>query len=90
VSAPDGAMKKSGTPLYGNMGESIYNCLIFEGRLFLVNDKVQMLTIKEAAKVVDGITEHRIRQMCRSGEIPYYKAGNKFLINKNVLISRFI
>lgn len=54
------------------------------------NDKrMVMLTIKEAAALVDGLTEYRVREMCRSGELPCIKAGKKYLINKEVLI-RFL
>ena len=53
------------------------------------NEKIVMLTIKEAAVLVDGLTEFRVRQLCRSGELPCIKAGKKFLINKEVLI-RFL
>ena len=48
--------------------------------------RMVMLTIKEAAALVDGLTEYRVREMCRSGELPCIKAGKKYLINKNVLI----
>ena len=53
------------------------------------NTEITMLTIKEAAALVDGLTEYRVRQLCRSGELPCIKAGKKFLINKDVLI-RFL
>ena len=48
--------------------------------------RIVMLTIKEAAALVDGLTEYRVRQLCRSGELPCIKAGKKYLINKDVLI----
>ena len=51
--------------------------------------EIKMLTIKEAAALVDGLTEYRVRQLCRSGELPCIKAGKKYLINKDVLI-RFL
>ena len=47
--------------------------------------EITMLTIKEAAALVDGLTEYRVRQLCRSGELPCIKAGKKYLINKDVL-----
>ena len=47
--------------------------------------KVVILTIKEAAALVDGLTEYRVREMCRSGELPCIKAGKKYLINKEIL-----
>lgn len=40
----------------------------------------RLLTIKEAAKLIDGITEYRVRQMCKSGQLRCFKAGNKYLI----------
>lgn len=42
--------------------------------------KKRLLTIKEAAKLIDGITEYRVRQMCKSGQLRCFKAGNKYLI----------
>ena len=51
--------------------------------------RMVMLTIKEATSLVDGLTEYRVRQLCRSGELPCIKAGKKYLINKDVLI-RFL
>jgi excisionase family DNA binding protein len=49
-------------------------------------NKPQMLTVKQAAELVDGLTKFRIRQMCKNGDLPYVAAGNKFLINKTVLL----
>lgn len=50
-----------------------------------MNNKAKMLTIKQAANVVEGITEYRIRQMCINGELPCFKAGKKYLINEHTL-----
>ncbi len=50
-----------------------------------MENKLKMLTIKQAAQVVEGVTEYRIRQMCISGELPSFKAGRKYLINEEVL-----
>jgi excisionase family DNA binding protein len=47
--------------------------------------KIQMLTIKEAAARVDGLTEYRVRELCRSGDVPCFNAGKKYLINKEIL-----
>ncbi|MCL2774217.1 MAG: helix-turn-helix domain-containing protein [Oscillospiraceae bacterium] len=49
--------------------------------------KVRLLTIKQAAKVIDGLTEYRIRQLCRTEELPYIRAGKKYLINEQTLIN---
>lgn len=40
----------------------------------------RVLTIKEAAKLIDGLTEYRIRQMCISGQLHCFMAGKKYLI----------
>lgn len=58
------------------------------------NNKRRMLTIKEAARLIEGITEYRIRQdvlhllfypgKC-SGQLRSFKAGNKFLIAESDL-----
>ena len=47
--------------------------------------KIKMLTIKEAAELVDGLTEYRVRVLCKTGAIPCFRAGRKYLINKDVL-----
>ncbi len=47
--------------------------------------KKRLLTIKEAAELIDGITEYRVRQMCKSGQLPCFKAGRKYLINADTL-----
>ena len=47
--------------------------------------KIQMLTIKEAAALVNGLTEYRVRELCKSGQLPCFMAGKKYLINKEVL-----
>lgn len=49
-------------------------------------EKITMLTIKEAADMVKGLTEYRVRQMCITKQIPCIMAGKKYLINKDVLI----
>ena len=45
-------------------------------------ERIVMLTIKEAAALVDGLTEYRVRQMCIHNQIPHIMAGKKYLINK--------
>lgn len=46
----------------------------------------RLLTVKEAAQLIDGLTEYRIRQMCKNGELTYIAAGRKILISENVLL----
>ncbi|GHV10217.1 hypothetical protein FACS1894217_15590 [Clostridia bacterium] len=51
-----------------------------------MNGKPKLLTIKEAAKTIDGLTEFRVRQMCVSGALPCFKAGRKYLISEQNLL----
>jgi hypothetical protein len=53
----------------------------------VVERKPIMLTIKEAAAIVDGLTAYRIRQMCLDGSLPHIMAGKKYLINQAVLLN---
>lgn len=49
-------------------------------------NKIVMLTIKEAAALVKGLTEYRVRQMCINGQVPHIMAGKKYLINKELFL----
>lgn len=49
--------------------------------------KPRLLTIKEAACVIDGLSEYRIRQMCLCGQLPVIKAGRKTLISEEALLT---
>lgn len=48
--------------------------------------KIAMLTIKEAAALVEGLTEYRVRQMCINDQVPHIMAGKKYLINKDIFL----
>ena len=48
--------------------------------------KITMLTIKEAAALVNGMTEYRVRQMCINNQVPHIMAGKKYLINKELFL----
>jgi len=50
-----------------------------------MENKITMLTIKEASAMVEGLTEYRVRQMCVNKQIPCIMAGKKYLINKETL-----
>ena len=50
-----------------------------------MTEKKKVLTIKEAAQLIDGLTEYRIRQMCKSGQLPCFMAGKKYLISEEAL-----
>ena len=52
-----------------------------------MNQTIRMLTINEAAERVPGLSKWRVRDMCIKGELPHIKAGKKYLINEQVLVS---
>ena len=45
----------------------------------------KLLTIKEAAMLVDGLTEYCVRKMCRDGTLRTFRSGRKYLIEKEEL-----
>lgn len=57
------------------------------------SDVPEMLTIKECAKTIKGITEHAVRQLAVSGKIPSIRVGDgkygKILISKWDLVGYF-
>ncbi len=50
---------------------------------------VEMLTIKECAEAVNGLSEHTVRQLVAQNKIPHFRTGQgkrgKILINKSAL-----
>ena len=55
--------------------------------------KVEMLTIKECADVIQGLSEHTVRQLVRQGKVKSFRTGigksGKILVNKEDLIAYF-
>lgn len=49
-------------------------------------ERIVMLTIKEAAALVEGLTKYRVRQMCINDQVPHIMAGKKYLINKDLFL----
>lgn len=49
----------------------------------------KMYSIKEAAKLIGGISEYRIREMCKDGSLPCLKAGKKYMVSE-ANIKRYI
>ena len=49
-------------------------------------ERIVMLTIKDAAALVEGLTEYRVRQMCINDQVPHIMAGKKYLINKDLFL----
>lgn len=54
------------------------------------DEAIEMLTIKECAQTVHGLSEHTIRQLIAQSKIPYIRTGQgkrgKILINKQALL----
>ena len=55
--------------------------------------KVEMLTIKESAALISGLSEHTVRQLAKQGKIKSVRTGagrnGKILVNKADLIAYF-
>jgi len=47
--------------------------------------KPRLLTVKQAAQLIDGLSEYRIRCLIKSGVLPHIQCGNKPLISEQVL-----
>ena len=52
-----------------------------------IPQKITMISIKEAAELVNGLTKYRIRQMCIENQISYIMAGKKYLFNKEIFLN---
>lgn len=54
---------------------------------------VEMLTVKECAAAVKGLSEHTVRQLVAQNKIPYIRTGQgkngKILISKSALLAYF-
>lgn len=59
-----------------------------------VQNKVELITIKEASQIISGLSEHTIRQLIRQNKIKYIRTGQgkkgKILIYKDNLINYFV
>jgi hypothetical protein len=54
-----------------------------------IETKMRLLTLKQAAKLIDGLTEYRARMLCVQGIIKYHKFGNKYMIPEKELLKYF-
>lgn len=56
-------------------------------------DKVEMLTIKESAELIGGLSEHTVRQLVAQGKVKSVRTGEgkrgKILVNKADLLMYF-
>ena len=57
------------------------------------SNKVEMLTIKESAELISGLSEHTVRQLVKQGKVKSVRTGEgrngKILVNKADLIAYF-
>ena len=57
------------------------------------SNKVEMLTIKECTEVVQGLSEHTVRQLVKQGKVKSVRTGQgrngKILVNKTDLLAYF-
>ncbi|MCL2611028.1 MAG: helix-turn-helix domain-containing protein [Defluviitaleaceae bacterium] len=49
----------------------------------------ELLTLGEAAKLIKGLTQYRLRILCEDGEIKHYRFGRKYMISNVELLSYF-
>lgn len=57
------------------------------------SNKVEMLTIKESAALINGLSEHTVRQLVKQGKVKSVRTGEgrngKILVNKADLLAYF-
>lgn len=57
------------------------------------NKPVEMLTIKECAEIIQGLSEHTVRQLVAQGKVKSVRTGEgkrgKILVNKADLVAYF-
>jgi hypothetical protein len=51
--------------------------------------KPRLLTLKQSAELIEGLTEYRVRQLCTQGVIKFHKFGNKFMVSERELLKYF-
>ena len=56
-------------------------------------EKIELLTIKECAEAVNGLSEHTVRQLIAQGKLPYIRTGagkrGKILVSRAALLEYF-
>ena len=51
--------------------------------------KPRLLTLKQAAELIEGLTEYRVRMLCINDKIKYHKFGNKYMVSERVILNFF-
>ena len=54
-----------------------------------LSSKPRLVTLKEAATLIEGLSEYRIRQLCNEGELKHHKFGKKYMICDQELLRYF-
>ena len=52
-------------------------------------NKPRLFPLKEAATLIDGLTEYRLRILCRENAIKFYMFGNKYMVSEKVVMEYF-
>jgi len=47
------------------------------------------MTLKEASKLVDGLSVYRLRTLCRDGSIKHHRFGNKIMVTEAEVLKFF-
>ena len=51
-----------------------------------MSNNLALLTIAESAERFPGLTAHRIRKLVKTGQLPFLRAGSKYLIAEQAII----
>ena len=54
-----------------------------------VKGKPRLLTLKEAAELIEGLTEYRIKMLCISGDLKYHRFGKKYMVSEREILNYF-
>ena len=49
----------------------------------------RLLTLREAADLIEGLTEYRVKMLCINKHIKHHKFGNKYMIPEHELLKYF-
>lgn len=54
-----------------------------------IRNKPRLLTIPEASQLIHGLTEYRLRKLCKSGEIKNFKFDNRIMVLEQDVLNYF-
>ena len=47
--------------------------------------KIKLVTIRQAAELIVGLSEHHIRRLVKENQLPHIKSGNRVLIDEQAI-----